>query len=110
MSQSQGQQRADLNRKYYDIVFPNQMSDKETHAFIRAIGKNLKSRNKLGGVSTVVFETWASAEKGITHRIRVPREAATYLIAQLQNTLPGIELNEIVEDNSDKSNVNDTRR
>ncbi|WP_157929181.1 type IV secretory system conjugative DNA transfer family protein [Mycobacteroides abscessus] len=94
MSRQQGQQQADLNRKYYDVVFPNEMSDKEIHAFIRAIGKNLRSRNRLGGVPTMVFEVWASAEGGITHRLRVPSEAAIYLVGQLQNALPGIDVTE----------------
>lgn len=95
MNKQHGQQHADLNRKYYDVIFPNEMSDKEIHAFIRAIGKNLKSRNKFGGVPTVVFETWAQADGGITHRLRVPSDAATYLIGQLQNALPGIDVAEL---------------
>ncbi|RDH76333.1 hypothetical protein DVS77_21500 [Mycolicibacterium moriokaense] len=97
MAKDQGQRVQDMKRKYYDITFPSEMSDKEIHAFIRSIGKNLKSGSPRAGFPTMVFEVRAQADGGITHRLRVPNDAATYLIGQLQNALAGIDVVEITE-------------
>ena len=94
-----GQRKLDLARKYYEVVFPLDMDERDIHAFIRAIGKNLKPHEKkrdrvLNGVPTLVFETWSSP-KGLSHRIRVPEDSAVYITGQLQSALPGIELREV---------------
>ena len=73
---------------------PADMTDKALHAFIRSIGKNLRGGTTLSGVPTMVFELWASPS-GITHRLRVPKDAAPYLMRQLQSALPGIDVMEV---------------
>lgn len=88
------QQRAlDATRKYYQVTFPADMDDKRVHAFIRAIGSNLRG-GTVKARPTIVFEMWSSPQ-GIIHRLRVPEDDATYLIGQLQNSLPGIDITEV---------------
>lgn len=94
MFRDAGQRQLDADRTYYELTFPADMSDKQIHAFIRSIGKNLQGGSTWSGVPTMVFELWASPH-GIKHRLRVPSDAATYLIGQLQSALPGIDVTEV---------------
>ncbi|MEV0360065.1 TraM recognition domain-containing protein [Nocardia sp. NPDC050697] len=82
----------DSDRAYYELTFPADITDKQIHAFLRSIGKNLRHGRSIKGVPTVVFETWSQADGGITHRLRVPESAAAYLAGQLPVHIPGIEV------------------
>ncbi|MFE7720133.1 hypothetical protein ACFU44_13950 [Nocardia rhizosphaerihabitans] len=89
------QHLVDQSRVYYDLLFPNELSEQQTHAFIRSIGKNLDRGSFVNGVPTVVFETWASLDSGIGHRIRVPKADAAYLVGQLYTHIPGIDVQKL---------------
>ena len=97
MLKTNGQVTLDKERKYYDIIFPADMAQEQIEDFIRSIGSNLRGGSAWRGVPSVVFETYASASTGISHRMRVPKDSAVYITTQLQGALPGIDINEINE-------------
>lgn len=86
------QRALDADRQYYELTFPRDLSEKQIHDFLRSIGKNLNRGSTIRGVPTVVFETWAQADGGIHHRLRVPKPDSTYIIGQLYTHLPGIDV------------------
>jgi hypothetical protein len=88
------QQIYDDDHKVYLLTFPENLSEENVLSWLRSISGILKVEgNRLFGVPTIVFETWANS-RGIVHRLMVPSKEADYISNQLRTKIPGLTIAE----------------
>lgn len=86
------QRARDSDRVRYRVTFPaGQVSEDTINGFFRTAAGVLSTNRGVSGVPSLVFELHAVSGE-INHYIRVPRESADYLCAQLRAQIPGVAL------------------
>ncbi|NEA56397.1 type IV secretory system conjugative DNA transfer family protein [Streptomyces sp. SID13666] len=81
---------SDDSRVSYRLTFPAELAAAEVAKWLNAVSGTLRSgTGHLLNVPTMVFESWAT-DLGITHRIRVPKASAAYIVPQLRSLVPGM--------------------
>src|ERR1035437_5042748 len=80
------QQRVDSERKTYVVTFPNEVDYKAVSAFVTSLA-GLHRRHGFRGIPTYIFEVEAD-QRGITHRLGVPRGDEAFIISQLRTLIP----------------------
>lgn len=80
------QQKLDRERRTYVITFPSDVTFASVLAFIRALA-GLQRMSRFGGLPTYIFEIEAD-QRGITHRLSVPRGQEAFIISQLRTLIP----------------------
>lgn len=84
------QKDRDRNRRTYKLYFPADLDSDRATAFVRSLSGTLIAKNhRLGGVPTLVLETWAT-QQGIEHKLKVPWTHADHIVQQLRSLVPGI--------------------
>jgi hypothetical protein len=83
------QRQQDWQRNVITIRFPRKLTADQTLAVIRSIIGLGAGRAGVHGRASVALEVVGTAE-GITHRMRLPKSASDYLIAQLRAAIPGV--------------------
>lgn len=83
-------QTSNDTRVSYRLTFPAELAATEVAKWLNAVSGTLRSgTGHLLNVPTMAFESWAT-ELGITHRIRVPKNSANYIVPQLRSLVPGM--------------------
>lgn len=90
------QRGRDQRRTDVVVSFPRGLTDRQVLAVGRIVVGLATNRNGLGGQDSVVFEV-VGTDRAITHRLRLPASAATYITAQIRTTVPGIAMTEEME-------------
>jgi len=83
------QAQRDSARDIYQLVFPQDLTADQVTAFIRALLGLRPPRWSLLGRPSLVFETIARGQT-IEHRLRLPRDEAEEVFAQLRAAVPGV--------------------
>lgn len=92
------QRSYDESRLIYDVVLPTGLSEDRVQAFLRAVGGNLRTgMGRWYGTPTIAFETHYT-DKGIYHRLRVPESIAGYIVAELQTSVPGVDVTPVEDE------------
>ena len=80
----------DDTRLSYELTFPSDLATAKVVTWVNALSGTLRSGpGRLLSVPTVAFEVWAT-DLGITHRLKVPRARAGYIVPQLRSLVPGM--------------------
>ena len=87
----QDQKSRDHDRRTYTLAFPADLSMDQVTAWTHSISGTLTGPSRLLGLPTTAIELWAN-DRGITHRIRVSRKQADYVVPQLRSLLPGVKI------------------
>jgi hypothetical protein len=88
------QRGRDGHRVVVTLRFPRNLTDKQTSSIVRAILGLAPATTGLVGQASVALEVVGTAG-GITHRLRLPAKASTYLVAQLRAAVPGLAVDEV---------------
>ncbi|MBD2828147.1 TraM recognition domain-containing protein [Streptomyces globisporus] len=81
---------ADTGRVPYRLTFPSDLAAAQVVEWIRRISGTIHTGpRRLAGVPSIVFEVWAD-ERGIIHRLLVPKEQERFIVPQLRTLVPGI--------------------
>ncbi len=80
----------DNSRHTYLLIFPPELQAEAVIAWLVALSGVLRSGFwRLLGLPAIVFELVAT-DRGLAHRLHVPRQYADYIVAQLRTLVPGI--------------------
>ena len=91
----QSQRSYDGSRLLYEVVLPAGLKQDRVQAFLRAVGGNLRAgMGRWYGTPTIVFETHYM-DTGIKHHLKVPESIASYVIAELHTSIPGVDVTPI---------------
>jgi hypothetical protein len=83
------QQDRDAGRHVYRLSFPRGVKADQVVSFLRSLAGLRPPRGWLLGMDSCVFEVIAWAG-GIEHRLRLPKNRAEAVLAQLRTAIPGI--------------------
>ncbi|MDX3277311.1 type IV secretory system conjugative DNA transfer family protein [Streptomyces scabiei] len=88
---------SDSGRVPYRLTFPTDLAAAQVVEWIRRISGTIQTGpRRLAGVPSIVFEVWAD-ERGIIHRLLVPKEHERFIVPQLRTLVPGITVTPDVE-------------
>ncbi|WP_181009163.1 type IV secretory system conjugative DNA transfer family protein [Streptomyces sp. SM11] len=80
----------DTGRVSYRLTFPSDLATAQVVEWIRRVSGTLHTGpRRLVGLPSVVFEVRAD-ERGIVHRLLVPKDQERFIVPQLRTLVPGI--------------------
>src|SRR5262245_25861861 len=83
------QAKRDSARDVYELVFPRDLTTDQVTAFVRALVELRIPHWSLLGRPSVAFEIVARGQ-ALEHRLRLPRDLADDVLAQLRASAPGV--------------------
>lgn len=84
------QRQFDTERATFLLIFPNELPADRVEAVFRMLSTSTHAGvERIFGMKSIVFETWAS-RTGIQHRVILPRQIADHVTSQMRHLVPGL--------------------
>ncbi|MGV9340592.1 type IV secretory system conjugative DNA transfer family protein [Streptomyces sp. NPDC003688] len=77
-------------RLIFRLTFPSNLDTDQVLTWLRTIsGTRQSGISRLFNLPSMVFEVWAT-DRGITHRLHIPRAHVDFVVPQLRSLIPGL--------------------